>query len=248
MTKFRMDAHMHFDLYNNRNEVLDYIEKNNSYTIAVTNLPDLFERYLHLYDERKFVQIALGFHPELACQYSHQILKFDRYLSATRYIGEIGLDFTTKDKANRNIQDQIFSHIVHSCNEIGGKVLTVHSRRAAKRVMEILDELSSCGVILHWYTGPIAIMDEALKRGYFFSVNHQMLQSANGRKIVDNIPIERILIESDAPFTKGLDKAYSIEFMESIYQYICDTRGLSEEELSIILKNNFRILLTKYQQ
>ena len=48
MKKFRMDPHMHFDLYNNHNEVLDYIEDNNSYTIAVTNLPDLFERDSHL--------------------------------------------------------------------------------------------------------------------------------------------------------------------------------------------------------
>ena len=245
MKKFRMDTHMHFDLYNNHNEVLDYIEDNNSYTIAVTNLPDLFERYSHLCGKRRFVQIALGFHPELACHYSNQILKFDRYVSATRYIGEVGLDFTAKDWTNRNIQDQIFSHIVHTCNEVGGKVLTVHSRRAEKRVMEILENLSSCGVILHWYSGSMALMDEALKRGYYFSINHQMLQSANGRKIVDSIPIERILMESDAPFTKGLDKNYTIEFMEPIYKYICDARGLSEEEMSVILRNNFRTLLSQ---
>ena len=40
-----MDAHMHFDLYKNRQDVLDYIEENKSYTIAVTNLPDLYRRY-----------------------------------------------------------------------------------------------------------------------------------------------------------------------------------------------------------
>lgn len=103
MMKFKMDTHMHFDLYNNRNEVLDYIENNHSYTIAVTNLPDLFERSLHLCEKRKFSRIALGFHPELVYQYSNQILKFDRYVSATRYIGEIGLDFTTYDKNNRSV-------------------------------------------------------------------------------------------------------------------------------------------------
>ena len=110
--------------------------------------------------------------------------------------------------------------------------------------MEILENLSSCGVILHWYSGSMELMDEALKRGYYFSINHQMLQSANGRKIVDSIPIERILMESDAPFTKGLDKNYTIEFMEPIYKYICDARGLSEEEMSVILRNNFRTLLS----
>lgn len=37
MKKFNMDAHMHFDLYRNREDVLNYIEENKSYTIAVTN-------------------------------------------------------------------------------------------------------------------------------------------------------------------------------------------------------------------
>lgn len=250
MKKFKMDTHMHFDLYNNRNEVLDYIEDNNSYTIAVTNLPDLFERYLRLYGnrERKFVKIALGFHPELAYTYSNQIFKFDRYISETRYIGEIGLDYTTKDINDRKVQEYIFSHIIHSCNEIGGKVLTIHSRRAEKRVMEILRELSSCCVILHWYSGPIMLINEALKRGYYFSINHQMIQSINGKKIVDNIPIERLLIESDAPFTKGLNKNYTIEFMKPIYKYLCNTRNLSEIELSAILRNNFRTILIKSHQ
>lgn len=245
MKKFRMDTHMHFDLYKNYNEVLNYIEENNSYTIAVTNLPDLFERYLHLCDKRRFVKIALGFHPELVYQFSNQLYKFDRCISKTRYIGEVGLDFTTRDRFNRDIQDRIFSHIVYTCNEVGGKVLTVHSRRAEKRVMEILEGLSSCNVILHWYSGPLTCMDEALKRGYYFSINHQMLQSINGRKIVNRIPMDRILIESDAPFTKGLDRNYSIEFMELIYQYICDMRGVSHEELSLTLKNNFLKILNK---
>ena len=74
-----------------------------------------------------------------------------------------------------------------------------------------------------------------------------MIQGVKGKKIVDSIPIERILIESDAPFTKGLNKNYTIKFMEPIYQYLCATRNLSEEELSVILRNNFRTLLTNSQ-
>ena len=46
-------------------------------------------------------------------------------------------------------------------------------------------------------------MDEALKRGYYFYVNHQIIQSKKKKKIVDSIPIERVLIESDAPLQKN---------------------------------------------
>lgn len=59
--KFKMDTHMHFDLYNNRNEVLDYIENNHSYTIAVTNLPDLFERSLHLCEKENSQELRWDF-------------------------------------------------------------------------------------------------------------------------------------------------------------------------------------------
>lgn len=60
MFEFNMDAHMHFDLYENRDEVLKYIESKKSYTIAVTNLPDLFLKYIKEYKDKKFVQFALG--------------------------------------------------------------------------------------------------------------------------------------------------------------------------------------------
>lgn len=47
-----------------------------------------------------------------------------------------------------------------------------------------------------------------------------MLQSTNGRNIVRNIPVDRILIESDAPFTKGLNEKYTIDFNNDIYNYM----------------------------
>lgn len=244
MTKFKMDTHMHFDLYKDRIEVLNYIEKSGSYTIAVTNLPDLYERYLHLNDGRKFVKCALGLHPELAQQYAHQIEKFDRYISTTRFVGEVGLDYSTKDSNNRAIQDRIFSHIVQSCSREKNKVLTVHSRQAEKRTLELLKNLSDCNVIMHWYSGSISVMDEALSRGYYFSINHQMLNSANGRKIIDNLPLDRVLFESDAPFTTGMGKTYSVEFQDRIYRYLCERFGATEAEMSSILRKNFKTLLT----
>lgn len=237
---------MHFDLYKDRIDVLNYIEESGSYTIAVTNLPDLYERYLHLNDGRKFVKYALGFHPELAQQYSHQIGKFDRYLSTTKFVGEVGLDYSTKDSNNRATQDRIFSHIVQSCSSEKNKILTVHSRQAEKRTLELLKNLSDCNVIMHWYSGSISVMDEALSRGYYFSINHQMLNSANGRKIIDNLPLDRVLLESDAPFTTGMGKTYTVEFQNRIYRYLCEHAGATEEEMSSILRQNFKTLLTTY--
>lgn len=240
MDDFCMDAHMHFDLYKNREDILSYIEKHRSYTIAVTNLPELYERYHHKYGNFKFIKIALGFHPELVYKYSQQLPLFLKYIDTTRYIGEIGLDFTVRDKDNRKKQKEIFSEIINACQN---KIISVHSRRAETECLDVLRDFSG-KVILHWYSGNIRLLKEAVDMGCFFSVNQQMLLSQNGRGIVDNIPLDRILVESDAPFSKGLENGYSLFFYEKIRNYLSETRNLSQREISQIIKSNFRLVLS----
>lgn len=244
MSKFYFDTHMHFDLYHNRNDVLTYLEKNRCYTIAITNLPDLFEKYRLCYGSYKYIKFALGFHPELVYKYKNQMDKFKSNIQYTRYIGEVGADFTTEDFRERKVQLEILSEIVSACDQYNDKILSIHTRKAEKQVLEILHNCRS-QVIFHWYSGTIKELEEALERGYFFSINHQMIRSNSGKRIIANIPLERILIESDAPFTKGLEKNYSIKFMDDIYKFLSETRNVDEEELGIILKNNFRTILTQ---
>lgn len=70
-----------------------------------------------------------------------------------------------------------------------------------------------------------------------------MLQSVNGRNIVGNIPVDRILLESDAPFTKGLSEKYTIDFNDVIYKYI---GGVYNQEIDVVkkrIKANFAEVL-----
>lgn len=240
---FKHDTHLHFDLYKNRQGIIDYVELNKSYTIGVTNLPDIYERYIGLDKDRKYFKIALGFHPELVPDYHNQIQKFKKYAKDARYIGEIGLDYTVQDLNKQQIQRSTFDKITTACNDYGEKILTVHSRRAEKDVLSVLCGLNNCKVILHWYSGSLSNMDVALNRGYYFSINYQMIQSQNGRRIVNNIPNERLLIESDGPFNKGIEDTYNLKFQNDIYYYLMEKRGLASKELSEMLRNNFMCLL-----
>ena len=137
MFDFYMDAHMHFDLYDDRNEILKYVVQKKSYTIAVTNLPQLFERYKNQYVENQYFQLALGFHPELVYQYSNQEMLFKKLLNKTRFIGEIGLDYTKKSKENIAKQTEVFEKIVEWCSG-KNKILSIHSRFASKEVVDML--------------------------------------------------------------------------------------------------------------
>ena len=144
MFDFYMDAHMHFDLYDNRNEVLRYVQQKESYTIAVTNLPQLFEKYKHQYMGNKYFQLALGFHPELVYQYSNQQMLFKELINETRFIGEIGLDYTKKSKEDVMCQTEIFEKIIKWCSG-KNKILSVHSRSASKKVVDILNGFGRIG-------------------------------------------------------------------------------------------------------
>ena len=242
MSNFYMDAHMNFDLYKNSDLILDEIERNHSYTIAMTNLPELYERYHLKYQGFKYIRIALGLHPELAFQYKYQIDTFRRLVNSTRFIGEIGLDFTTQDKENRKAQIEVFSAIISMCKS-PKKILSVHSRRAEKECIEIMGDFPG-KVILHWYSGSMYILKNAVERGYYFSINHQMILTNNGRKIINQIPMSQILIESDAPFTNGLSAKYSLSFMKEIYLYLSSSKGLSFSDTQYAIKNNLRRVLT----
>lgn len=242
MDNFLMDAHMHFDLYKKREDVLSYIEAHHSYTIAVTNLPELYERYYQKYANFKYIKIALGFHPELVFRYQRQLPVFLKYVEMTRYIGEVGLDFTTQDKANQEIQREIFSKIVDASQK-DDKILSVHSRRAEAECLQILKQFKG-QIIMHWFSGSGRILKEALEMGCYFSINQQMLLSKNGRRIVDALPMDRILIESDAPFSKGMEEHYSLFFADKIYDYLSKEKAVSKPEISQLIKNNFRTVIS----
>lgn len=243
MFNFYMDAHMHFDLYSDRNEILKYIEKKESYTIAVTNLPQLFKKYKSQCVENKYFQLALGFHPELVYQYKNQQMLFKELINETRFIGEVGLDFVKKSKEDIISQIEVFEKILEWCSG-ESKILSVHSRGADKKVVDMLNGFNGT-VILHWYSGDIIYLMRAIEQGYYFSVNHQMIQSAKGRSIIGRIPVDRIILESDAPFTKGQSEKYTIDFNDLIYEYISE---LYHQEIDVVkkrIKLNFADVLRK---
>lgn len=163
MFDFYMDAHMHFDLYDDRSEILRYVKQKASYTIAMTNLPQLFEKYKLQYVGNKYFQLALRFHPELVHQYSNQQVLFKELINETRFIGEIGLDYTKKSKEDVMCQTEIFERIIEWCSG-KNKILSVHSRSASKKVTDIINGFDGT-VILYWYSGGIIDLRRAIEQG-----------------------------------------------------------------------------------
>lgn len=237
---FNCDMHMHLDLSKDIENTIQYIEKNKSYTIAVTNLPDLYIKNVKKFANLKYIRFALGFHPELIHGYSKQLEIFKKEVKTTRYIGEIGLDKT--DINNYDIQKKFFEIFVNECQKYGNKILSIHSRKSVDDVLGLINESFNGKIIMHWFSGNKKQLRECIKRGYYFSINESMIKSQNGKSIVLEIPEDKILIESDYPFIHG-KSLYTLDFVSNIVKYLSILRNKSEEQIRIIIKSNLERLL-----
>jgi TatD DNase family protein len=195
-----VDSHCHLDRFDDPPRVLAAAAQAGVVTVAVTELPSRFQLLrTQLRGDR--VRVALGFHPlAVPRDVAHELSLFARLLARTDYVGEVGLDYSQQGRDSTRRQRDVFERIL-SLPAIKPKVLTVHSRRAEKETVELL---TAAGVtaILHWYSGPLGLIERALAAGLYFSVNGTMLSSRNGQRIVAAIPRERVVTETDAPYTK----------------------------------------------
>ncbi len=195
-----VDSHCHLDRFEDPPGVLAAAARADVVTVAVTELPSRFQLLrTQLRGDR--VRVALGFHPlAVPGDVAHELSLFARLLARTDYVGEVGLDYSQHSRDSARRQRDVFERIL-ALPAIGAKVLTVHSRRAEKETVELL-AAAEVTAILHWYSGPLGPIDRALDAGLYFSVNGAMLRSNNGRRIIAALPRERVVTETDAPYTK----------------------------------------------
>lgn len=242
MNKYLFDTHSHLDLLENFDLAVKEIEEKKIYTIAVTNLPVLYEK-LSKKINSKYIKPALGFHPELIGQYQKYIPDMWRLLPDARYIGEVGLDYNV-GISSKQIQISFFEELIERCNDLGNKILTIHSRSSAEDVVSIIGNNFNSKFILHWYSGSLTTLNKAIYNNAYFSINYAMVNSENGKRIIANIPINRLLLESDAPFVM-YDKNvfFKTTDIEIIVRKLSIQKQIELEEMKLILWSNFKSIL-----
>ena len=81
--------------------------------------------------------------------------------------------------------------------------MSIHSRGAETRVLDILEAHPGAGTpVLHWFSGNRAELQRAITLGCWFSVGPAMLAGAKGRDHLSEMPLNRVLPETDGPFAK----------------------------------------------
>lgn len=199
-----IDAHCHIDAYADPYQTALVVDRARVLTIAVTNLPTDFARaYPHVRPLR-YIRLALGLHPLLAAAHVGERDAFRTYLGRTSYVGEVGLDFSSEGQATRVEQIESFRFVLQLLRA-HPKFVSVHSRQAESAVLDLVEQIPVGPVVFHWFGGSLLQLERLLSLGHYCSINPAMLRSTRGRAIVERLPRDRVLTETDGPFVQVRD-------------------------------------------
>lgn len=198
-----MDFHCHLDLYKQPREVYKQAVRRNEFTWLVTTSPKAFAATSAALGHSDRVFISPGLHPEIAGQRAGELDLLLEQMAHCKGVGEVGLDGSARYKATYAVQKAIFAAVAARSAELGGRVLSIHSRVAASDVLSELARHPKFGVaVMHWFSGPMSELRTAAQMGCWFSVGPAMFSSANCRRLVAAMPQDRVVPESDGPFAQ----------------------------------------------
>lgn len=218
-----IDAHCHLEwrAYDkDREEVIARCRKQLKAVIMSCSRPQDFEKALEIAEKNSnFVFMTAGFHPEFMKVIPEEQQK--AYLEKIRQnkeklvaIGEIGLDYDwIQEPEARERSKELFKEMLDIARELDLPAV-IHSRAAHKDVLDILEKHAPQKILLHMWGGhQKELMEHVNSKDYFVSVNTILFTSKGYKKVVRDVPLERLLLETDAPWLalKKMNGSYRID-------------------------------------
>jgi len=242
-----MDFHCHLDLYKDPFSVASEIVRNEIFVLSVTTTPSAYEKTSTINSNKRFIATGIGLHPQLVHQRASEVSKIKDWIGITDFVGEIGLDGGQEYSSSWDTQIEIFKYSLRLSNNNGGRILSIHSRRAATQVLDSLEQnLKSNTPILHWFSGTVKEIKRANDIGCWFSVGPAMLLGKKGKELLRLMPKDKILLETDGPFTTLKGEPYHPWDAEKYcVPIIAHEWSTTEEDVRSCLKNNLVNILSK---
>ena len=170
-----------------------------------------------------------------------------------RYIGEVGLDFSARFAGSEPLQIQALNRLCDALvqHPLTGRVISIHAVRSAGTVLDALESYglltpspNSPAIIFHWFSGTSNEFDRARNAGCYFSVNERMLATKRGREYARQIPLDRLLLETDAPAEPQADASARqlITSLKSASLHIAELKNCVVESAESIVLDNSRFI------
>ena len=229
------DAHVHANLMDSP---LNVARSSNEAGLGLFTCGVTPHDYLELAPQlsQNNIRVGLGAHPWYisdgrVTQKDIELLL--ELMGETPYIGEIGLDFSSRYCVDglQELQVKAFTQICARAAELSRnsqpRVLSMHTVRSVDAVLDILEQTGAaqaCVPIIHWFSGSSNELQRAIKLGCWFSVGEMSLKTKRGREYAKVYPKDKLLTETDLPSSNHTDIS-SADIVDSLKRALS---GLSE--------------------
>lgn len=251
------DTHAHYDddsFDEDREAVLSQIKENG--VVGILNCASSYESIDKTYNltiQNDFIYGALGIHPENADEFNDdvekEIIELVNKNKKIIAIGEIGLDYYWEENPSKEIQKEVFRRQMKLAETLNLPVI-IHDRDAHGDTLEIIKEFPNVKGIVHCFSGSVEFAVECIKLGYYIGIGG-VVTFKNAKKIVEvvkQIPLENILVETDAPYmapTPNRGKRNKSDYIAYIIEQIAQIKNLNPKEVNLAVNSNFKRLIGK---
>ena len=207
-------------------------------------------RTLEIARSYPFIYAILGVHPHHVKEMDDQTYPTLRQLCREEKVkayGEIGLDFF-RNLSPREVQIKRFREQIALAKELGLPIV-VHDREAHQEILEILksEKAEECGGIIHCFSGDGEMAKQCLEMGFYISIPGSITfnNSERFREIVRSLPLDSLLVETDAPFLTPMPfrgKRNEPSYIRYTAEKVAEVKKISFEKVAeVTTENAFRV-------
>jgi TatD DNase family protein len=254
-----IDSHAHLEMPEFKKDLEEVIQRSKEsgvrYIFTVGTEKKDWERTLKIVNSHPSIYAILGVHPHNAKEIDDETYPTLRELCRNEKVkayGEIGLDFY-RNLSPRDVQLRRFREQIGLARELGLPIV-VHDREAHQETLEILksEKAEQCGGIIHCFSGDYEMAKKCLEMGFCISIPGSITfkNAERLREIVKRLPLESLLVETDAPFLTPepfRGKRNEPSYIRYTAQKVAETKKISFEKVAeVTTENALRIYGLKF--
>ncbi len=249
-----IDTHTHLflpEFDSDRNQVIDNARENGIERVLLPNVDSsTIEPLLSLVNKYPdFCFPMMGLHPTSVKEnFREELNKVEDWLNKRKFyaIGEIGIDLYW-DKTFKNEQEEAFRYQIDLAKKYNLPII-IHARESFDEIFRIMNEVIDDKLkgVFHAFTGNDNQAERIIEWGFKMGIGGIVTFKNSGLdKVVNNIDINHIVLETDAPYLAPVPKRgkrNESAYIVHIAKKIAEIKNISLEEVATITTNNAKQL------